>query len=108
MLITSIYIGHNGYLLPEQSGFRGKQGCLLPVFTLVIMVTFCKENKRNLFVGFPDFEKAFDYVNRAQLLQDLMAKGCGTQYLHDLSKIYMESFYVPKASETQLGEIIYF
>ena len=45
MLITSIYIGHNGYLLPEQSGFRGKQGCLLPVFTLVIMVTFCLNNQ---------------------------------------------------------------
>ena len=66
-------------------------------------IIFCK-NKRNLFVGFLDFEKAFDYVNRAQLLQDLMAEGCGTQYLHALSKMYMESFYIPKVSETQLGE----
>ena len=73
---------------------------------LVIMIIFCKENKRNLVVGFLDFEKAFDYVNRAQLLQDLMAKGCGTQYLHALSKMYMESFYVPKVSETKLGERI--
>ena len=91
---------------PEQSGFRAKQRCVLPLFTLVIMIIFCKENKRNLFVGFLDFEKAFDYVNRAQLLQYLMVKGRGTQYLHALSKMYMESFYVPKFSETQLGERI--
>jgi len=91
---------------PEQSGFRAKQGCLLPLFALIIMIIFCKENKRNLFVGFLDFEKAFDYVNRAQLLRDLMSKGCGTRYLRPLSKMYTESFYAPKISETQLGEPI--
>ena len=35
-----------------------------------------------------------------------MAKWCRTQYLHALSKMYMESFYVPKVSETPLGERI--
>ena len=60
----------------------------------------------NLFVGFLDFEKAFDYVNRTKLLTDLMDHGCGAKYVQALSKMYMESFYAPKVGERRLGNSI--
>ena len=90
----------------EQSGFRPKQGCLFPLFTLVIMICFCKENNRDMFVGFLDFEKAFDYVNRPKLITDLMAKGCGKNYVRALSDMYEESLYVPKINCNTLGDNI--
>ena len=91
---------------PEQSGFRAKQGCLLPLFSLFLLISFSKQNNRGLFVGFLDFEKAFDYVNRAKLLTDLMDQGCGKKYLCALANMYKESSYAPKVSENQLGESI--
>ena len=91
---------------PEQPGFRPKQGCLLPLFSLVILIVFCKEHRRNLFVGLLDFEKVFDYVNRAKLLHDLMTTGCGKSYVRAPSKIYVESFYAPKIDSNQLGDSI--
>ncbi len=91
---------------PEQSGFRSGQGCPLPLFTFIILIVYCKEKKLDLFVGFLDFEKAFDYVNRARLLTDLMGKGCGSKYVQALSKMYMESFYMPKVGERRLGNSI--
>ena len=84
---------------PEQSGSRPNQGCLLPIFILVILINFCKDNGRNLFVGFLDFEKAFEYVNRAKLIKDLMNKGCGKAYVRALSVMNTESFYTPKISK---------
>ena len=91
---------------PEQSGFRSEQGCPLPLFTLIIFIVYCKEKGLDLFVGFLDFEKAFDYVNRAKLLTDLMNKGCGSKYVQALSKMYIESFYAPKVGDRRLGESI--
>ena len=91
---------------PEQSGFRAKQGCLLPLFNLMLLISFCKEVGRSLFVGFLDFEKAFDFVNRAILLCDLMKFGCGKRYLRALMKMYTETLYAPKVKEGQLGKSI--
>ena len=75
----------------EQAGFRPKQGCLLPIFTLVVLIIFCKEHGKNLFVGFLDYAKAFDYANRAQLIRDLMDKGCGKAFLRAVYNMYLES-----------------
>ena len=91
---------------PEQSGFREEQGCPLPLFTLIILIVYCKEKGLNLFVGFLDFEKAFDYVNRAKLLTDLMDQGCGSKYVHALAKMYTESYYAPKVGQRRLGNCI--
>ena len=91
---------------PEQSGFRPEQGCPLPLFTLIILIVYCKEKGLNLLVGFLDFEKAFDYVNRAKLITNLMERGCGSKYIQALAKMYMESFYAPKVGDRKLGNSI--
>ena len=90
---------------PEQSSQK-KQGCPVPLFTLNLLIDFADETKRDLFVGFLDFEKAYDYVNRAKLLTNLMEDKCGKNYVRALAKMYGESAYAPKLNTTQLGKKI--
>ena len=54
------------------------------------MINFCEENKRDFFVGFLDFEKAFDFVNSAQLVKDMTTKGCGSQYVKVVANMYTD------------------
>ena len=51
-----------------------------------------------------DYEKAFDYVNRAGIITDLMKKGCGKQFTNAIAKTFKESTYYPKINKTQIGE----
>ena len=90
---------------PEQSS-QSKQGCPLPLFTVNLLIDYANETNRGVFVGFLDFEKAYDYVNRAKLLTNLMDDGCGKNYIRALAKMYGESSYAPKLNESQLGKRI--
>ena len=45
-------------------------------------------------------------MNRAKLLNHLMATGCGKSYVRALSKMYVESFYAPKIDSNHLGDSI--
>ena len=88
---------------PEQSA-QGKQGC---PFTVNLLIGYADETDRSIFVGFLDFEKAYDYVNRANLLTKLMDDKCGANFVKALSRMYGESSYAPKVSKNQLGRKIY-
>ena len=90
---------------PEQSSQK-KQGCPVPLFTLNLLIDYADETNRGIFVGFLDFEKAYDYVNRAKLLTNLMDDRCGKNYVRALAKMYGESSYAPKLNTTQLGKKI--
>ena len=50
---------------PEQSA-QSKQGCPVTLFTINLLIDYAEETDRSLFIGFLDFEKAYDYVNRAK------------------------------------------
>ena len=63
------------HINPERSA-QAKQGCTLPLFTVNLLIDYANETNRNFSVGFLDFEKAFDYVNRANLLTKLMKDKC--------------------------------
>ena len=91
---------------PEQSGFRALQGCLLALFVLIILIVYCKEHGKNLFVGFLDYEKAFDYANRGKIIQDLMDANCGKAFLQAVSNMFTETFYAPKVGKNLMGESI--
>ena len=90
----------------EQFGFRPKQGCLLPIFMLLTLIRFCKEKGKDIFVAFLDYAKAFDYVNRAGLLEKLMSEGAGKTYITAIANTYRETFYAPKVNSSQLGTYI--
>ena len=90
----------------QQAGFRKGQGCLLQIFVLTLLIHYSKNNKKNLFVAFMDYEKAFDYANRMNIISDLMVKGCGSQLTKAIANMYMVTEYLPRLKSNKLGESI--
>ena len=88
---------------PEQASQAG-QGCLLQIFLLMILIVYAREKKKELFVGFLDFEKAYDYVNRAEVVRDMMKKGCGKFLTRAVAKMFPKSTYYPKLDGHSVGE----
>ena len=79
----------------EQAGFRKGQGCLLQIFAIVLLIHNSKEINHNLIVGFLDYEKAFDFTNRAKIISKLMQKGCGKRFTTAITNMYDSSTYIP-------------
>ena len=65
----------NDILRNEQSGFRKGRGCTDFIFTLWNILEQCTEWKRELYVNFIDYQKAFDSIRRDSLWQILRAYG---------------------------------
>ena len=86
----------------EQAGFRPGQGCLLQLFMLILLIKYSKANKKNLLVGFLDYEKAFDYANRYGIISDLMKKGCGKNFTKAITNMFATSEYYPKSNGSTL------
>ena len=89
----------------EQAGFRSGQGCLLQLFVVILLFHYAMENNLNLIVLFMDYEKAFDYANRYELIQKLMAKRCGAQFTKAVAKMYKSTTYIPYVNN-KVGEPI--
>ena len=87
----------------EQSGFRKGQGCLLPLFSIMVLFAYAKKNKKELYIGFMDYEKAFDFANRGLIIKDLIKKGCGKNITRAIAKMYINSEYIP-VIKNHLGE----
>ena len=88
----------------EQAGFRAGQGCLNQIFILTLLVGHGKENNKKLYVCFMDYEKVFDFANRARIANQLMTKGCGKCLTSAITKTLSKSVYHPKISNSRLGE----
>ena len=61
----------------QQAGFRPKQGCLFQFFTIFLMIGLAHHHNKSILIGFMDYEKAFDFTNRADIINDLIEKGAG-------------------------------
>ena len=90
---------------PEQAGFVTKQGCPLQIFAIYIMMEYLKSIGKTLYIGFMDYEKAFDFVNRAHILNHLREKGAGAKFVKAIASMYGETYYVPKVCN-RIGEAI--
>ena len=71
-----------------------------------MLIRYCKEKEKNIFVAFLDYEKEFDYANRAKIIQKLIAEGSGKAYARAIANTYVKSFYTPKVNANQLGACI--
>ena len=91
---------------PEQAGFRKGQGCILQIFSLILIIDLSKNLLKDLFLALFDYEKAFDFINRPMLIDNLMKRRIGTKYLKAIANMYSTTSYIPKLSEHQLGEEI--
>ena len=94
------YLESNELLADEQNGFRNKRSCIDHLFTLVTVLRNRKELKKDTFLAFIDFHKAFDSINRGLLLYKLgkigvngkMYRGITSLYSNPRSRVVLEEF----------------
>lgn len=91
---------------PEQAGFRKLQGCILQLFTLFLLLDWASYRDHDLFIGLLDYEKAFDFVNRYRLINDLVDEGADRNLVRNIYNMYSETSYVPKMDNNHLGDEI--
>ena len=90
----------------EQAGFREFMGCLLQIFVIYLLMELANATGKELFVAFMDYEKAFDYLNRKRLMDKLCQQKAGRRFVTAIHNMYLNTSYVPKLSNTRLGEKI--
>ena len=90
----------------EQAGFRELQGCLLQIFLIFLLMELAKATQNELFIAFMDYEKAFDFMNRAKLIEKMTARNIGKRFAEAIGQMYTYTAYIPKESSTTLGEKI--
>ena len=66
---------------------------------------YLKSLGKTLYVGFLDYEKAFDFINRAKIIEHLKEKGAGPRFTRAVASMYEETSYVPKLGN-RIGEAI--
>ena len=74
--------------MEEQNGFRAKRSCADHVFTLHSIIKQRQCEKKNTFVTFIDFSKAFDCINREMLLYKLIQYGIDGRMYFILKALY--------------------
>ena len=89
----------------EQSGLRLKHGCSLPLFCVFLLLHYSKQENKDLCIGFMDYEKAFDYANRAYIVLKLIRKGCGRKFTEAVSKMFRATTYIPSYENKLCEEI---
>ena len=90
----------------EQAGFRSGQGCLLQLFIVMLLIHYTKIMGKEFFIAFLDYEKAFDYANRAIIINKLMVNGCGSKFIKAIAKMYRSTTYIPMSNNKLLNEIV--
>ena len=89
---------------PEQAA-QPKQGCLLQIFSIYIVMEYVNSIGLSLYVGFLDYEKAFDFVNRANIINHLKENEAGATFVKAVASMYRETSYIPRIGN-RIGEAI--
>lgn len=89
----------------EQAARKG-QGCVFQIFALLLLLDLAKHLKKTIFIGLLDFEKAYDFTNRAILIEDLLDKGIGKKFAEAIYSMYSNTSYTPKISKNMVGNPI--
>ena len=89
----------------EQSAFRLMHGCPFPLFCVFLLLHYSKQENKDLCIGFMDYEKAFDYANRAHIVLKLIEKGCGRTFTEAVFKMFRATTYVPSYENKLCEEI---
>ena len=90
----------------EQAAFTRGQGCPLQVLSIYLLMELAKAMGEQLFIGFMDYEKAFDFLNRKLLIEKLKKRQAGSKFIGAIQRMYVYTSYKPKISESMLGESI--
>jgi hypothetical protein len=92
----SNYMEKNGLIDPAQHGFRKQHSTIDNIFVLNTLIRKAKSEKKNLYVCFVDFSKAFDRVWRTGLLYKLSNLGINDSIYSLIKSLYEDINYVIK------------
>ena len=77
-------------LIEEQAGFRSNRSTVDNLFVLHSIINSALQNGKKLFCAFPDFRKAFDYLNRDCLWFKLLDYGLWGNIFNVIRSMYCE------------------
>ena len=86
---------------PEQAGFRESQGCLVQIFALYLLMELARSQNESISIGFIDYEKAFDFVNRCDLVRDMMSEKVGPIFTRAIASMYEMTYTFQKSQRTE-------
>jgi hypothetical protein len=59
-----------------------------------MVIGYCKEKKKELYIMYVDFSKAYDKVPRYKLLEELKTLGCGSVMLRAIKALYSSTKFI--------------
>ena len=74
----------------SQCGYRQNRSTIDGIFTLRQLMEKTKEQRRNMYIVFVDFTKAFDTVNRDFLFKILAKIGCPPKFIRLIKSLYTQ------------------
>ena len=93
------WLEQNKVLVDEQNGFRKKRSCLEHIYSLYTIINNRKLTRKSTYVGFIDFRKAFDTVQRDFLWFKLMKIGINGRILDAIQSLYVNVQSTVKVNE---------
>ena len=90
----------------HQSAYRKRQGSLLPLFSMFLMIDVARRKGKSLFILLLDYEKAFDYTNRAEIAKKLSSDNMDDRSIRNFIHMYSNTAYVAKISSDEVGPSI--
>ena len=90
-----------------QSGYRSGQGCILQLLYVSLLLELSSHSSKCLYFLLVDYEKAFDYANRAIIVKDMMKENLGKKFIRTVSAMYRKSQYIPKLTTKDLDDPIH-
>ena len=81
-----------GILNEEQNGFRKGRSCEEHAFVLSNVIRLRLDEKRNTFVSFIDFEKAFYWIDRDLLLYKLLLCSIDCKFYYAIKSLYNQTY----------------
>ena len=94
----SNFLESNNLISPNQGGFRSGYRTTDHLFILKTLINkYVGKMKKNLYVCFVDFKKAFDSVDRKALIHKIIKKGIGGKFFELIKNMYSNTEFSCKS-----------
>lgn len=88
-----------------QFGFREGLGTREALFSLSVLLQKCRDQQKDIYMCFIDYEKAFDRIDHTALFRILEEKGLDTNDLHLLKNLYQNQIATVRVADEETTEI---
>ena len=67
------------------------------------MIELANHLNKSILIGFMDYEKAFDFTNRADIINELINKGAAKVFVQSVANMYDKTNYIPQIDKNTYG-----